>query len=138
MYIMNESTNKGRNLVIMSIIVFLGFSIIDLITYALNVAKVGNQGLISQVFQVIIHLFLSYYLYKGRKGARLIVGIVLILDSVAYLFRIAEAVIASLPMTLFIIYIGFQFITKCISGILLLTSKNVREFLEFQSNKLKY
>lgn len=131
MYLANEPADRGKNLAIGIASVFMGFSIIDLAAYAVNISNVGIEGVASQLVKLIISSFLVYYFFKGSGWAKIIIGIVLLVDSAAYLLRIAEAIISSAPVTLFMAYISFALAAKLIAGILLFSSKNIRKYLEF-------
>lgn len=135
MYIMDEAAKRGKVLLILSIVVFLGFPIFELITYTLYASNVGSERLASQFIQVALRSILSFYLYKGRRWIQILAGVLLILDAVSLLLRIVEAVTTSVPVTPFIVYIVFAFLVTVIFGIVLLRSRNVGNFLKFQRRR---
>lgn len=132
-YSMNESARKGKRLIIATIIVFLGFAFFDLTTSSLNFFSVGIFGVAVQLFRAVVYSILSYYLYKGLKWVRSLVGIILVLDSATYFFRIVESFISRIPVDIFIVCIGITFIIKFVSAILLLRSDDVRDFQSYST-----
>jgi hypothetical protein len=134
-YILDNNLKKGKKLLIIITFVFIGFLVLDLITSSLYLYNVGYESLISQFFNIVIKLVIISYAFKGRKWARIFTGILLILNSLAFLTRITEAVISRIPIDLFIIYLVFGFITNLTAGIMLLRSHSIKSFMEFQANK---
>lgn len=134
-YILDNTLKKGKKLLIMITLVFIGFLVLDLITSSLYLYNVGYESLISQFFNLVIKLVIVSYAFKGRKWARILTGILLILSSIAFLTRITEAIIYKVSLDLFIIYLVFGFIINLAGGFILLKSHSIKSYIEFQSKK---
>ena len=135
MYIEDQSIRKGKNIVIAAIFALVLFSIIELVGYGVNTTTVGYGRIGTEAFNITLTIIISYFLYKGFRWARILVGILMIINSILCLIRIVSGFYVYQLDSLFMAYMVVYFIVNAILGALLLYSKDVKSFMEFQSNK---
>jgi len=131
---MDEEIRKGRQLVLIAIIIFITVTVLNSINNLLYLPYLGLTSLISPLFNLGLALVFSYLLYKGYKLSRIVLGIASIVSSFGPLYMIIESIYIKLPISLFVIYLGFMFILNIAVGIFILTSKDIKLFIEYQKN----
>ncbi len=123
---MEKEVKEGRLLVSAYIVLLLGISSIRL---ANSLYSAGVQNLYVQLIQVSISLILAWSLYKGSDWTRKLLGGLTLLASVLGLIMLLNVVHFSWKALLLCLYT----LTTGIAGIMLLISKKVKRFMEYQN-----
>lgn len=123
-----ESLKKGKRLVV-SIIIFV--LVLDIIVIAISSSFYAVSGMLGQatykIAQGLFRLFLEgiilFFLYAGHRWAKWLLSILFFLGGLFSLFS------ALATFSFLLLFMGVAYITI---GIILLSSKPVKDFLEYQ------
>ena len=129
---MEEQITKGRNLVVTILAFIIGESLINIIMSIIYVENVGGERLTSELIGLAVTLLFAYFLYRGRTWARWLTAISMLFSAIAYLLRAFEGFFVPGAFSLWVVFITLMAIINGVFGILLLTSRDIKAFMESQ------
>ena len=132
---MGRSIEKGRLILHIIIVTIILSSITDDAIYNF---LISSQRLSKDIVRFVLLLAVIYYLYKGFKWAKWILSILCILGGLVYLANGLNYILngenVNHMIGIFLLSFGIIF---TLSGILILSSKNIRLFLTYQQERRK-
>lgn len=132
---MDQSIEKGRLILHVIIVTMILSSITDDAIYNF---LISSQKLSKDIVRFILLLSLIYYLYKGFKWAKWILSILCIVGGLGYIASGSSYIVNEEELNqmigIFLLSFGIIF---TLSGILILSSKNIKLFLIYQQERRK-
>lgn len=132
---MDQSIEKGRLILHVIIVTMILSSITDDAIYNF---LISSQKLSKDIVRFILLLSLIYCLYKGFKWAKWILSILCIVGGLGYIASGSSYIVNEEELNqmigIFLLSFGIIF---TLSGILILSSKNIKLFLIYQQERRK-